>query len=205
MKDNYLMLNGQQITFTPEQIAKITAIMGENKRTLRELEAGDTFKIGEHEFFVLNHGFGGTSVLYKGLLEENVRFGENNDFSDADCKVRKRLENFAKELEGIIGADNLIEHNVDLTSDDGLDDYGTTKAKVSLLTCELYRRFVKVIDKHKIAKWWWLVTPFSTPTHEDDEWVKCVSPRGFINDDSFINNFGVRPVCILNSNIFVSV
>ena len=206
MKDNYLMLNGQQITFTPEQIAKITAIMGDGKKKLGELEAGDTFKIGAHEFFVLEQLCGnGTSVLYKGLLEENMRFGKNNNYSDEGCVVRKRLEDFAKELEGIVGAGNLITHTVDLTSDDGLDDYGMINTKVSLLTCDLYRNYVKVIDKHKIDKWWWLVTPYSTPTHEDAEWMKCVSPRGNISNDNCNINYGVRPFCILNSNIFVSV
>ncbi len=205
MKDNYLMLNGQQITFTPEQIAKITEIMGENKRKLGELEAGDTFKIGEHEFFVLKQGGGIASVLYKGLLEESMRFGDNNNYSDEGCVVRKRLEDFAKELEGIVGAGNLITHSVELTSDDGLDDYGKINTKVSLLECDTYRKYVKVIDKHKINKWWWLITPCSTPSHEDANWIKCVSPLGFIYDGNYNDCNGVRPFCILNSNIFVSV
>lgn len=157
-------------------------------------------------FFVLEHGEGKTSVLYKDLLENGMRFGQNNNFGDSNsCVVRKRLQEFAEELKSIIGADNLLEHVVDLTSDDGLDDYGKTTANVSLLTCGLYRRFVKVIDKHKINECWWLVTPFSTPTHGDNEWIKCVSPLGNFNFSGCGGNFGVRPFCILNSNIFVSI
>lgn len=204
MKDNYLVLNGQQITFTPEQIAKITEIMGASRKKLCDIEVGGTFKIDEHEFFVLEQSENKTAVLYKGLLENGMQFGKNNVFSDENCAVRKRLEVFAKELESIIGADNLITHIVDLTSNDGLDDYGKTTAKVSLLTCQKYRNFVRVIGKHKIEKWWWLVTPYSTPTHEDDAWVKCVSPLGGINVISYLISVGVRPFCILNSNIFVS-
>lgn len=175
-------------------------------KQLSEIEIGGTFKVGAHEFFVLEHGEGKTSVLYKDLLENGMSFGQNNNFGDSNsCVVRKRLQEFAEELKSIIGADNLLEHVVDLTSDDGLDDYGKTAANVSLLTCGLYRRFVKVIDKHKINEYWWLVTPFSTPTHGDNEWIKCVSPLGdiFLNGFDLIN--GVRPFCILNSNIFVSI
>ena len=70
---------------------------------------------------------------------------------------------------------------------------------------ELYRRYVEILDKHKIKKWWWLATPFSTPKHDGASWVKCVAPSGCINISLYYAyDGGVRPFCILKSNIFVS-
>ncbi len=207
--NNYMMLNGQRISFTEEQVKQLQAVLSAGSKKLSDIEAGATFKIGEHEFFVLEHCYkcgvrSGTMVLYKGLLEDDLAFGESNNFADDQCVVRRRLEKFAKELETLVG-NNLITHTVDLTSDDGLDDYGVTAAFVSLLTTDQYRRYVNIIDKYKTKKWWWLATPFSTPTHEDSECVKCVSPRGFINFGYFSISRGVRPFCIFDSDIFVSV
>jgi hypothetical protein len=94
---------------------------------------------------------------------------------------------------------------VDLTSDDGLKDYGKIRRRASLLTADLYRRYVEILDKHKIDKWWWLATPHSTARHENASWVKCVAPSGYFGSDNYCGGgCGVRPFCILKSNIFVS-
>ena len=203
-KENYLCLNGQKIEHTKEQLAKIRD--GVVKKTrLSEKEVGEIVTIGEYEYIVLEQNIitRQTSLLMKDLFEDDVKFGDAADFKTSN--VKKLLDKFALELEKEVGEDNVIEHTVDLTSDDGLKDYGNTTAKVSLLTCDLYRKFVYVIDKFKLDKWWWLATPFSTPTHNYSTLVKCVSPRGFISHGHCSYNFlGVRPFCILNSNIFVS-
>ena len=174
------------------------------RKMLSDLEPGETFKVGEHEFVVLEHCAGETAVIYKGLLHQNMTFGENNNF--AKSKVLDACEKFADELKGIVGEENLVEHAVDLTSDDGLDDYGIIEqCRVSMLTANQYRRWMKILDMHKIERWWWLATAHSTPEHEDALWVKCVSPRGSINYDIYFYGCnGVRPFCIFDSYIFGS-
>lgn len=202
---NYIMLNGKRIDLTDEQVEEIKRTYSNSQIKLSDIAEGETFKVDNYEFIVLEHMEGKTAVILKDLLETSMKFGEINNFSDEGCIVRKRLEQFASELESIIGADNLISHDVDLTADDGLKDYGKTVAKVSLLTCDLYRRYVEILDKHKVKKWWWLVTPFSTPKHDPDNWVKCVAPSGYVGSHNSYNYYGgVRPFCIFNSNIFVS-
>ena len=207
MKENYLMLNGQQIPFTDEQLEKIKDLLTNEKKRLSDVDVGGTFKIGKHEFFVLEHSGAGTAVLYKKKKKKSVKFGENNNnFTDHGCTIAKHLAAFADEIKTVIGEENLHIHEVDLTADDGLDDYGKTKSRMSLLTATQYRKYVRIIDKHKIDKWWWLVTPYSTPTHDDSAWVKCVSPSGRVNDFYRSSDCrGVRPFCILNPNIFVSI
>ena len=196
---NYLCLNGRKIELTPEQIKSLTGGSGSD---VALSEDGLLARIGEHEFIVLNRTDETVHLLLKGSLEDMV-FGNTNDFRTSD--IKRRLEEFAGELASIIGAESIVEHTVDLTSDDGLKDYGSTTARVSLLTADMYREHVYMIDKYKLDDWWWLATPFSTLTHGYKTAIKCVAPSGFIYDCNYGNfNCGVRPFCILKSDIFVS-
>ena len=201
-KENYLCLNGQKIELTKEQLAKIRDSVVK-KTKLSEKEVGDIVTIGEHEYIVLEHDkfLGTTSLLMKDLLEDDVVFGDSADYKSS--KVKKMLDKFALELQKEVGEDNVIEHIVDLTSDDGLKDYGSVKCKVSLLTCDLYRKFVYVIDKFKLDKWWWLATPDTTANHYNDWWALSVSPRGNIRRCDCDNDIGVRPFIVFVSSISV--
>lgn len=200
--DNYIMINGQKISLTNKQIKEIQKSFKIGNTVLKSVAVGDTFKIGDYEFVVLEHSKETTAVILKNLLHDSEEFGENNNYDSSN--VDKLCQSFGKEISNIIGANNLIEHTVDLTSGDGIKDYGTIKRCMSLMTAELYRRYVYVLDKHKISSWWWLSTAFSTPTHNDKSWILCVSPIGYVNYGSYDYGSGVRPFCILNSNIFVS-
>ena len=173
-----------------------------NHIKLCEIPEGEICKIGDNEFVILEHFDDTTAVIRKNILTMR-RFGRSNNFDGSDAD--KACRDFADEIADIIGAENIVEHTVDLTSDDGLKDYGTMKSNCSLLTAEQYRRYVDILDKHKPNRWWWLATPFSTKRHDDDTWVKCVSPSGCISNYYFdYYDYGVRPFCILKSTIFVS-
>lgn len=199
---NYIKINNQKIALTDEQVKEIQQSFGIEQIKLADIPVGETFKVGKYEFIVLEHSNDTTAVILKDLLFESKEFGKDNNYKAS--YVDELCGDFADEISEIIGKGNLIEHTVDLTSDDGLKDYGKIKRFMSLLTTDLYRRYVEILDKYKVKKWWWLTTAFSTPKHDPDNWVKCVSPSGCINNRYYISNCGVRPFCILNSNIFVS-
>ena len=199
---NYIYVNGQKIELTKEQVAKICEAQGQKKIKLAEIPEGDTFKIGVHEFVVLEHFGDTTAVIRKKLLDEDMEFGSNNNFSGS--YVAAKCDEFANEIACNVGAENIVEHTVDLISDDGLKDYGIVKSRCSLLTTNQYRRYVEILDKFKPDRWWWLATAHSTERHGNSSWVKCVSPAGRINYDNCLNGSGVRPFCILKSSIFVS-
>ena len=199
---NYICLNGQKIELSDAQVAEMQKSLGIGQVKLKDIPVGEPFKIGNYEFVVLEHSKETAAVIMKELLHKEQQFGKNNNFENS--YVDEICGKFGREIADIIGDNNLIEHTVDLTSDDGLKDYGKIRRKMSLLTANLYRRYVEVLDKHKIDAWWWLSTAYSTPSHENASWVKCVSPDGNIYYGVCDNNFGVRPFCILNSNIFVS-
>ena len=131
-----------------------------------------------------------------------MAFGESNNYDGSE--VDAVCNEFAEEIAGIVGEENILLHEVDLTADDGLKDYGIMQRKASLLTTNRYRQYVAILDKHSPKTWWWLATAYSTPAHGYDSIVKCVAPSGNISNDYYYNDDGVRPFCILNSNIFVS-
>ena len=201
--ENYISINGQKVGLTQEQVEKLRESFGVPAMKLADAAAGDVVKVGSHKFIVLEHREEGTALTCKELLRESEVFGAcNNNYVGSN--VEEICNAFAEELAGIVGAENVLLHDVDLTSDDGLKDYGVVKRRVSLLTADMYRKFVEILDEHKPDTWWWLATPYSTPKHEHTSWVKCVSPAGDIRSDGCNYSGGVRPFCILNSNIFVS-
>ena len=199
---NYICINNQKVELTQEQTEQIRASFGLSAAQLKDLVPGDTFKIGNHEFIVLEHCGEDTAVIRKDLLPEKMSFGSNNNYNESD--VAQCCRSFAAEISDIIGAENVLIHTVDLTSDDGLKDYGIVESRASLLTADRYRRYVEILDKFPIKAYWWLATAYSTPRHDDEVWVKCVSPSGNFGDDYYCDGFGVRPFCIFKSSIFVS-
>ena len=200
--DNYIKINNQVTYLTDEQVKSIQQSFGINQK-LADVAVGETFKVGVYEFIVLEHSKETTAVILKELLFDEKQFGKNNNYNGSF--VDGLCNEFADKLAGIIGNAAIVEHTVDLTADDGLKDYGKIKRRVSLITAEQYRRYVEILDKHKIDAWWWLATAYSTPTHNTPNWVEGVSPSGCIGDSIYCyDGGGVRPFCILKSNIFVS-
>ena len=198
---NYICINDQKVELTQEQAEQIRASFGLPEAQLKDLAPGDTFKIGTHEFIVLEQTVDTTAIIRKELLP-NQAFGSSNNFGSS--AAGETCYRFAAELAAIIGAENIVEHTVDLTSDDGLKDYGTIRCSCSLLTADLYRRYVEILDNFNPGCWWWLATAYSTPKHGNEAWVKCVSPSGHLHIVYYGNDLGVRPFCILKSTIFVS-
>ncbi len=201
---NYICLNGKKIEIEEDKLSEIKKALGVKDRFYtKQNERGETIaRIGKYEFLVLEKSGDTVSLLLKSLYKENVKFGANNDFRGSNAQ--KVCREFAAEIAAIVGEENIVEHTVDLTSDDGLRDYGKISEKCSLLTTDLYRRYVDILDLDRLYKYWWLVTPWSTPRHESSTLVKCVSPRGCFDYGYVDGNLGVRPFLILKSNIFES-
>lgn len=198
---NYIVINGQKIELTADQAEQIKAGLQEKNIRLEDVAAGNVVKIGEHEMIVLDHIDGATLLICKDFID-TCTFGSSNNYDGSNAD--KVCIEFSTAIAKIVGEDNVILHEVDLTADDGLKDYGSVERFASLLTAERYRQYVYILDKHKPDDWWWLATAFSTPAHDNASWVKCVSPSGYFYDYGYCDGLGVRPFCILKSDIFVS-
>ena len=199
---NYICLNGQKIEIPADKLQEIKCALGTREKfTITENDKGEKIAtIGKYEFLVLERSDDTVSLLLKSIYRENVKFGGNNDFRGSNAQ--KICREFAEKITSIVGAENVVEHTADLTADDGLRDYGKIKEKCSLLTADLYRRYVDILDLDMLDQYWWLATPWSTPRHESSMFVKCVSPRGYFGDDYCGGDYGVRPFLILKSDIF---
>lgn len=196
---NYLCINGKKTELTEEQLVQL----GFTKPKATLSADGKTAKVGDYEFIVLKKNEDTIELLLKDVLCERAFDDDTKNF--AESSIKEYLDNFADILANVIGEDNIVKHTVDLTTLDGLKDYGSCECRVSLLTSRQYADNVYTIDEFKLNKWWWLANAWSTEKHDVNYLVCCVSPCGNINDGiCYYDDCGVRPFCILKSNIFVS-
>ena len=201
--ENYICINAVKTELTDKQVGKVRKLLGLKDRRLSDVSKEKTFQIGRFELIVLEQSRDTTAVICKDPYRKNMIFGKNNNYNGSDAD--KACEEFADELAAIVGDENIVMHTVDLTTDDGLKDYGKIRRRASAMTADRYRRYVDILDEYKLDIWTLLATAFSTQKHGNDSWVKCVSPSGcVIYDNCSFGSNGVRPFCILKSNIFVS-
>lgn len=171
---------------------------------LSTLSEGDVFKIGEHDFIVLRQDGDSTMVISKGLMAENVSFDDDTrDYEKSHLKCLIE-ENIQPVIEAVVGADNILEHTVDLVSVDMQHEFKPVKCKVRPITFDEVRKYNDLLVALDIGDWWWTCTPWSTKERGWGYSLSVVSPSGYFNYDNCSDCRGVRPFCILKSNIFVS-
>ena len=137
-----------------------------------------------------------TYYFMDGFITKST-FGENNNYSNS--KIRKYLNesDLAKELKEKFG-NKLVPITTDLLSLDGLDDYGTIRGDIlAIPTLDLYRRFRKNIPNAN--DWWWVATPWSTPSGCSSDYVEYVYSDGYVYCGWYHNCKGVRPFFIIQS------
>lgn len=136
----------------------------------------------------------------------NMPFDEGNSNNFPKGTLCKYLNGeFIKKLKAN-GADTsaLISTTIDLTSDDGLKDYGKTTQKIFLLTCDMYRKYRSVIPN--LDDWWWLATAYSTESNGYAHCARTVRSAGSLSYGyAYIGHRGVRPAFYLKSSILESL
>lgn len=136
----------------------------------------------------------------------NMPFDEGNSNNFPKGTLCKYLNGeFIKKLKAN-GADTsaLIPTTIDLTSDDGLKDYGETTQKIFLLTCDMYRKYRSVIPN--LDDWWWLATAYSTESNGYAARARSVYSDGsLLSYVAYNGGSGVRPAFYLKSSILESL
>ena len=188
-----------------EKVRKLEDELREIKSELkgekfRSLEIGDTFELAGLTWKMLDRTDKGIVCLAE-RIKDSFDFGTNNDWKESS--IRKYLnKEFYEKLVDEIGEDHVVTFERVLTSLDGQKEYGSCEDKVSIISLDEYRKYRELIPNEKY--WWWTLTPDSTKCNNDTSWVCIVSPGGNIRNGFYCNSRGVRPFCILKSNIFVS-
>lgn len=196
----------RELELARELVRKLEEAEKDNKVQLSELQPGETFKIGEHDFIVLEQNVcnGTTNVISKGFMAKGIVFDSNTrDYSKSNLK-RVIEENIQPVIESEIGAGNIIKQAVSLTSVDMQDEFKPCYCKVRPITFNEARKYNNLLFNKELDDWWWTCTPWSTADRGWGRTVAVVSPSGDIGNNGCSSDRGVRPFCILKSNIFVS-
>ena len=181
---------------------EINALKGNNSKNMNKLPAGlsigDEFQLAGTTWKILDIAGEGYVCLAESIGNKEFDSDDNNWETS---KLRSYLnKEFLEKLEKEIGEGNVLGFERNLLSLDGQTEYGSCTDKVSLLTVDEYRKYRKYIPNAN--KWWWLITPWSTPCNDYSSTVAVVSPSGNFYYLSCDFNDGVRPFCIFSSSIF---
>lgn len=170
------------------------------KQHMKKPEIGKTVEIAGMEWMILDKTEKGYFAVLNGFDgKERVFDSDSNNWISS--KLREELNTkFLKKIVDELGEDAVIEFDRDLLSLDGQTEYGHYKDKISLLTVDEYRKYRKLLPN--MPKWWWLITPWSTPANDYNSTLTVGSPSGVINCLDYCRSGGVRPVCIFSSSIF---
>lgn len=190
-----------------EKAKELVAMLEEkeisDKVELSTVAPGGVIELGEDEFVVLDHDEGGTLVISKDFMEEDVKFGDNTDFNGSNVQ-RVLYEDILPKIEEVVGKDSIFSQTVKLTTVDNQDIYKDVAGRIRLLTFDEARKYNPLIVNEELDDYWWTMTPWTS----NDRWkypIAVVSPVGRIGCRNCYCNSGVRPVLYLKSNIFVSL
>ncbi len=169
---------------------------------LSDLDPGDIFANELGKFKVLENTDAGTKVIQMGFWEDGVCFDDDScDYTESE--LREKFDNEITLKYEEVFCDALVEHAVELKSVD-MQPYGAFNCKVRPITFDEAREYNELIVDKDLPGCWWTCTPWSTRERGWEYSVTVVSSSGDFSIISCYRNFGVRPVCILKSNIFVS-
>ncbi len=174
------------------------------KTALKEVSQGQEFTLAGIKWVVLDHFTEATFVLAADVLEDKA-FDEDNSNNWKGSTIREYLNNDFLEylIEEGVPSGKINEMTIDLTSDDGMTDYGTDNEKIALLTADQYRQYRRFIPNASGP--WWLVTPYSCNASYSRS-ARIVSTDGSLrNGHAYSGNSGVRPACLLSSDITVEI
>ena len=134
---------------------------------------------------------------------DNAAREDHNNFNGS--LVQKEIERWVRDQHKPI-FDAVVERPIDLTTMDGMTDYGCPLTVVRILTIDEYRkhrRFIPLTDKP-----YWLATGWTTASSpfSGTGYAYCISTDGTVPyDNVYYAYFAPRPALYLQSKILVSV
>ena len=175
-----------------------------DKVMLKDIPVGGKFDTGIGRFIVLEQKEDSTAVITENLYREDVEFNDDsNEYFTSDLSDLFEEEIYP-EFKEEFGAENLCSATASLATVDMQNKNSILHAKVRPLTFDEARKYNELLVNKDLPDWYWTCTAWST---EERGWpysVAVVSPSGCIRGNYYCNRRGVRPFCILKSNIFVS-
>ena len=176
------------------------------KKALKAATRGTVFPYAGQRWIVLEHDASGRTLCLTENIVESRAFDEDNRNNFAEASSNRYLNGAF--LDNLIkatgGSHAFLGHELDLTADDGLKDYGTCNVTIFLLTVDQYRRNRDIIPN--ADDWWWLSTAVSTASNGYEHSARLVLTDGSLNwSSAYLGSYGLRPACYLDSDLLISV
>ena len=197
-------MNNKEILQKAKELVELLEKQEESgKVELSTLKRGDVFQTtGKRKYMVLEQYEDTTKIISLDLVKENVEFGDTSDYKTSNVKKLCDTE-ILKDFEEEFGAENVETHTADIITADG-QKLGTVDCKIRPITFDEAREYTDITPNNDLNDWYWTLSPWSTEERGWKKSITIVSPSGNFISLSCLNEYGVRPVCILKSNIFVS-
>lgn len=197
-------MNNKEILQKAKELVELLEKQEESgKVELSTLKRGDVFQTtGKRKYMVLEQYEDTTKIISLDLVKENVEFGDTSDYKTS--KVKKLCDTeILKDFEKEFGAENIETHTADIITADG-QKLGTVDCKIRPITFDEARGYTDITPNPCLNDWYWTLSPWSTKERGWEKACAVGSPSGLIGNFGCSSVLGVRPACILKSNIFVS-
>lgn len=197
-------MNNKEILQKAKELVELLEQQEEaGKVELSMLKRGEVFQTtGKRKYKVLEQYGDTTKIISLDLVKENVEFGDTSDYKTS--KVKKLCDTeILKDFEKEFGAENIETHTADIITADG-QKLGTVDCKIRPITFDEARGYTDITPNPCLNDWYWTLSPWSTKERGWEKSFTVVSPSGYVSNNYCDYEGGVRPVCILKSNIFVS-
>jgi hypothetical protein len=197
-------MNNKEILQKAKELVELLEQQEEaGKVELSMLKRGDVFQTtGKRKYKVLEQYGDTTKIISLDLVKKNVEFGDTSDYKTSKVKKLCDIE-ILKDFEEEFDAENIETHTADIITADG-QKLGTVDCKIRPITFDEAREYTDITPNNDLNDWYWTLSPWSTEERGWSRSLSVVSPSGNVGNCSYYNDYGVRPVCILKSNIFVS-
>lgn len=183
--------------------------MKQKNMELCRVRQGEAFTFDGVRFVKLDESAGAAFVVAEDVLLKNTPFEcedaereDHNNFkgSNLELSIVELLTVKHREI-----YDAVVERPIDLTTMDGMTDYGMPTVTVRALTIDEYRKYRKFIPL--ASKPYWLATGWTTKSspYSDANYAYYVGTDGTLDNYSVYRaNFAARPAFNLKSSIVVS-
>lgn len=176
---------------------------------LSRVRQGEHFTLDGVEWVKLDETHMGAFVVAADALPDNCPFENDDDREDANnfcgSHIAKEMERWLRDQHKPI-FDATLERPIDLTTMDGMTDYGTPLAVARLLTIDDYRKYRRFIPL--ASRPFWLATGWTTKSSpsSDDYRAYSIYTGGTVGSNNVYNAyFAPRPALYLKSSILVSI
>lgn len=171
-----------------------TAIQNAKRPDFSKIKDGEHFMYRGIEFIRLGLEQGGVLCMTAKPIAEEA-FDPNGCNNWAKSRARKKLNT---EFLSLMDENDLLPFESDLTADNGDTAYGKCVDKIGILSCDLYRKYRKIVPL--FDEWMWTCTPWycGTPYSGDAYGVRRVSSVGTTNNTTASAAIGLAPACIFH-------